>query len=427
MIDIQAKVKEEQDAHRVLSIEISSTRVQHEKERVLSRLAKKVRLSGFRPGKIPRDILEAKFKDEIKTELLEEVLASAYREALEQHKLVPISNPRFSNVKSFLDSSMSFEAAFDIEPRVEIKRYKGFKVEKRAAKVTESEVAQVIERLRREKAVSKPVERPAREGDLATIEFVPLGAEASPEPGEERQRVDVLIGERSVLAEIETGILGMSPGEKREITITYPRDYFVERLRGSTKRISLTLTELKEMMFPSIDDEFARSLDPSKDLAGLREDVRRRLRHEKERQAGEELVEKLIDLVIEANPFEPPKIIVENALDEFLERMRAEREKSGEGFDPERVRDLYRPGVVRLFKRTFMVNAIAKAEGLAATDEELEKSIADIARATGKALPSVKREFSKDPEMKDRLRSRMTFGKVAEFLVNNSEVREYDE
>jgi trigger factor len=427
MNDIQVKVKEEQDAHRVLSIEISSTRVKKEREKVLSRLAKSVKVPGFRPGKTPWEILEAKFKDNIKAELMDEVLTNAYREALAQEELTPISQPEFSNVQSLLDSSMSFEAAFDVEPRVEVKRYKGFKLEKRAVKVTDREVEQVLERLRRERAIARPVERPAASGDLATIEFAPLEAEGKPDNSEEKQRVDVLLGEKSVLEEIESGITGMKPGEQREITITYPPDYFVERLRGSTKRLSLTLLGLKEMTIPALDDEFAKNIDPSKDLSSLQEEVRRRLGDEKEREARGELVEKIIDLVIEANPFEPPKIIVENALDDFLEKMRGEREKSGEAFDPERVRELYRPGVVRLFKKTFMVNAVAKAEGLVATDEELEKGIVNIAKVAGKPLPSVKREFAKDPGMKDRLRSQITFGKVADFLVNNSEVREYDE
>jgi trigger factor len=425
MNDIQVKVKEERDAHRILSIEISSMRVKKEKEKVLTRLAKKAKLPGFRPGKVPKELLEAKFKDDIKMELMEEVLTSAYRDALAQQGLTPISQPEFSNVQSSLDSSMSFEAAFDIEPRVEIKRYKGFKVEKRPVKVTEDEVTMVLERLRQERAISIPIERPAASGDLATIEFVAL--DAGEQPGEEKQRVDVLIGEGNVLQEIENGIIGMKKGEQRNITITYPPDYFVESLRGSAKQIMLSLLELKELTIPALDDEFSRSLDPSKDLEGLREDVKRRLMDEKERDARGELVEKLIDLVIEANPFDPPKIIVENALDEFLEKMREERRKSGEEFDAGKVRELYRPGVVRLFKKTFMVNWIAKAENLVATDQEVENAIASIAKATGKSLPEVKREFARDPGMKERLKSQITFGKVADFLLNNSEVREYNE
>jgi trigger factor len=425
MNDIQVKVKEERDAHRILSIEISSMRVKKEKEKVLTRLAKKAKLPGFRPGKVPKELLEAKFKDDIKMELMEEVLTSAYRDALAQQGLTPISQPEFSNVQSSLDSSMSFEAAFDIEPRVEIKRYKGFKVEKRPVKVTEDEVTMVLERLRQERAISSPIERPAASGDLATIEFVAL--DAGEQPGEEKQRVDVLIGEGNVLQEIENGIIGMKKGEQRNITITYPPDYFVESLRGSAKQIMLSLLELKELTIPALDDEFSRSLDPSKDLEGLREDVKRRLMDEKERDARGELVEKLIDLVIEANPFDPPKIIVENALDEFLEKMREERRKSGEEFDAGKVRELYRPGVVRLFKKTFMVNWIAKAENLVATDQEVENAIASIAKATGKSLPEVKREFARDPGMKERLKSQITFGKVADFLLNNSEVREYNE
>jgi trigger factor len=428
MNDINVKVKEEHDAHRVLLIEIAGSRVSREKERVIESLRKKAKVPGFRPGKIPRQILEQQYRDDIQTEVLESVLSSAYSEALRDEQLQPISQPRFSNVRTELDSSVSFEAAFDVEPRIELQRYTGFRIEHRREEVTDREVTEVIGHLRREKAIVHPVDREARDGDLVTIEYTPIG-EAEGESGtgsegESRKQFDLTLGEGGVLPEIEEAIRGLHPGDKRQITVTYPADYFVQGLRGATRTITITVLEVKEVELPDLDDEFARSFGEAKDLDGLREEVAARLSQKREEEAKKEIVEKIIDLVIEAHPFEPPKIIIESSLDQFLERMKAERQQRGEPFDPEKVRDLYRPGVVRLFKRNFLIREIAKKEELSATDEDVEAELAGYAEKSGRPLAEIKKQLSGDQESRDQLRSRITFEKVSDFLLNNSEVRE---
>ncbi len=426
MNDINVKVKEEHDAHRVLLIEIPGSRVSREKERVISRLQKKAKVPGFRPGRIPRQILEQQYRSEIQTEVFEAVVSSAYSEALRDEQLQPISQPRFSNVKTELDSSVTFEAAFDVEPRIELNRYTGFRIEHGVEEVTDREVTEVIERLRRDRATIHPVERAAEDGDLVTIEYTPIGeaGEDSKNADTEKKQFDVTIGEGDVLPEIEESIRGLRPGDEREITVTYPEDYFVQSLRGETRTITITVLEVREVELPNLDDEFAGSFDETKDLEGLRGDIADRLSRQKKQQARKEIVEKIIDLVIEAHPFEPPKIIIENSLAQFLARMKAEREQQGEPFDAEKVRDLYRPGVVRLFKKNFLIREIAKKEGLAVTDEDVESELADYAKQSGRPLSEIRRQVAGDQESRDQLRSRITYEKVSDFLLKNSEVRD---
>lgn len=427
MNDINVKVKEEQDAHRVLSIQISSSRVKKEKEKIVSQFQKKAKIPGFRPGKIPKQLIETKFGDDIKLELMETILSSAYREALEAQELVPISRPKFSNVESSVDSSMSFEAAFDVRPDVEVKRYTSFVVDKKLKKVTEEDIERALKSLSKEKAVYRPVDRPARIGDLIFLEYSSVEEDGKSPEDNGGESAEITLGEGEVLRDIEDGIVGMSAGEEKEIEITYPDDYYIERLRGKGRKLKINVSEVKEVIIPTIDDEFARSIHPSKDLEHLKEEIKNRLEKERERQAREEVVEKIIDLVIEANPFEPPKIIVENYLDEFLQRMKQERQRSGQDFDIEKVRNLYRPAAVRLYKKNFVLDSIARAEELTATEEEIEEELKNISKRTGKPLSSIKRDVDRDTNSRERIRYGITFDKVAEFLLNNSEVRtEYE-
>jgi trigger factor len=191
-----------------------------------------------------------------------------------------------------------------------------------------------------------------------------------------------------------------------------------------TKVLQLTVTDIREVETPDLDDNFAKNIDPSKDLAALREDIKNRMFSEMEHNANNEVVENLIDLIIEANPFDPPRIIVDNYLDEFLERMRQEREKAGEEFDPEKVREPYRPAAIRAFKKRFVVNAIADAENLTATDEDVDKELEAFSKGMNRPIDSLRKELESDESTMDNFKSEITLKKIADFLTNNSEVRE---
>jgi len=349
MNEINVTVREEGDSHRILSIRVAGSKMQREREKIIKRFQKKAKIPGFRPGRIPKQIIEKNFQDDIKLELMETVIKDAYREALKEQDLNPISQPRFSNVETSPDSTMSFDATFDVKPNVEVRRYTGFKIEKKVSTVSDSETERVLERLRRERAVSSPVDRPAQTGDLVSMSYISLNEDGTPIKDEPTKSIDVNLGDGGVLNEIENGIIGMSPTEEKEITVTYPGDYFVESLRRATRKLIITVSEVKEVVLPPLDDEFAKSIDPGKDLESLREEIKTRLTEEKVRKAERDVTEKLIDLVIEANPFESPKIIVEGYLDEFLHRLAEERKAAGQDFDPEKVRDAYRPAAERVF------------------------------------------------------------------------------
>jgi trigger factor len=427
MNEITVNIKEKQDSHRILSIEIASSKVKREREKIISGFQRKAKIPGFRPGKTPRQLIESKYRDDIKMELMESMLTEAYKEAIEEQQLVPISHPEFSKVESSLDSSMSFEAAFDVKPEVEVKRYTGFRVERTVKELTDTEVEGVLEKLRRERALTRPVERPAERGDLVSIEYLSLDEDGQLISDEPKKNIDLNLGDGGVLDDIEEGIVGMNTGDEKEIGIDYPEDYFVESLRGSRRKLKLTLLEVKDVELPVLDDEFARGIDPSKNLGSLREEIMTRLIEEREQQSKKEAVEKLFDLVIEANPFEAPRIIVENILTEFLERLRQERQNAGQDFDPEKVRDTYRPIAVRLFKKNFMIETIAKLEGLGATEEDMAEELESISQGSDAYLDSLKRGLEKDPGAKENFKSEITSKKVAEFLLNNSEVREQNE
>jgi trigger factor len=319
---------------------------------------------------------------------------------------------------------MSFDAAFDVEPAVEITRYTGFRVEKKMQKVDDGSVDGVLERLRKEKAVTQPVERPAEKGDLVSIEYLMSEEDGTPISGESKKEFDVNLGDGGVVEEIENNIIGMSAGEHKEVTVTYPDDYFAEKLRGTTKMLSLTVKDVRKVEIAPLDDEFAKSVEPSKDLASLRDDIKQRLTEEVERNARNEVIENLIDHVIEANPFEAPRIIVDSYLDEFLERMRQERQRAGEDFDPEKVREPYRPAAVRAFKKRFIVNAIAKSENLAATADDVEKELESFSKGMNRPIESLRKELEKEPSTKENFKSEITLRKVAHFLIENSDVRE---
>jgi trigger factor len=398
-------------------ITVPAARVRSERARVARELAKRVKIDGFRKGKVPPEQLERRgWGPEIDRRTRQRLVSTALREALEAKGLEPIEEPSLANVVYDRDSDLTFEVSFDIRPEVKLARIGGFRLTRPEATVTEAEVERELERLRRERALWKPVERRPGLGDTVEVEITPLDPAAEGE-GSEPRSYRFVLGEGNAIPEIEAAIMTLDPGSSDDFDVRFPDDFPDEARRGTTQRLRIGLQRALEQELPPLDDEFARSVGEFDDLAALKQAIFDDLARLKEREAEARLDHAIIDRIIEANPFDVPDSMVERYIDALIG-------PTPENADPARVaqaRDEARPTAVWGIKRTLILQRVAEDQGIEAGSDEVEERLREIARRSGRPLGEVRARLAKTGELED-IKRRIVEEKVFRFLREQSEI-----
>jgi trigger factor len=414
--DLQISVEEPAAWSRRLVITVPAARVRSERARVTRRLAKRVRIPGFRKGKVPPARLEAQFGPDIDRQTQQQVIDAAFREAVKAKSLEPISEPRVANVVYDRDSELTFEVAFDIKPEIKLARIGGFRLSRPEVTVSEEEIAERLEYLRRQQALWKPVERRPAPGDTVEVEITPLeGAEAE-EP--ESRNYRFVLGRGQAIPEVEAAITTLEPGRSEEFDVRFPDDFPDESKQGTTQRLRIALQQVLEQELPPLGVEFARSLGDFNDLEALRGAISEDLLRFKQEEVELRLDQEIMEQIIEANPFDIPESMIERYVDALVG-------PPPDGADPDlvaRARDEARPTAIWGIKRTLILQRVAEDQGFEASEEEVQERLQGIAARSGRPPGEVRARLAKTGELQD-IKRRIVEDKVFGFLKQQSEVR----
>lgn len=395
---------------RRLTITVPAERVERERREVARGYARRIRLPGFRKGKVPAHVLERQFGGAIERDAVERVVGEAYREAVQREGLEPITQGEVDDVDYAEGRDLTFHVEFEVQPEIELKRLGGFQVKRNIATVTDAEVDRVLERLREEHAAWRTLEdaNPVK-GDRVSVEITPLGEE----DGGARS-YEFVLGEGQALESVEEAIQTLKPGETEEFTVALPPDE--ESAGAREQRLRIRLHELKRPELPALDDELARSIGDFDTLDELRGRIREDLEREAESEAERELRRELIDRIVEANPFDVPDSMVNR----YLERILQPRE----GADAERVAEMRaqaRPIAEEAIKRILVIQRIGEQQALLATPEEVDARVEEIAQRRGRPVGEVWSQLQRSGRL-EALEEEITESKVFEFLKSQSEV-----
>lgn len=405
--NLKIAIEEPRTWARRLTITVPAERVERERGEVTRRLAQRLKLPGFRKGKIPAHVLERRYGPAIDSETVERVVGNAYREALRAEGLEPITQGSVEEVEYKPGSDLTFRVAFEIKPQIQLERLGGFQLVRERPEVRDEDVDRMIERLRAEHAVWRPIEDAAPEnGDAVEVELTELDR---PEPKPERYRL--VLGQGQAVPEVEALIRGLKPGEEAEGVVPVTSD---GTTRDESVRVRLLAVRRPEL--PAVDDEWARSLGDFEDLATLRARIKEDLQRDADAAAERELRRQLIDRIVEANPFEVPDAMVEQYLDSILQPR--------EGADAQRiaeVREAARPAAEQAIRRTLVLDRVAKMEGLEATPAEVDARVEEIASRVGRPVEEVRRQLSRSGRL-NALADEITEEKVFEYLKSLSTV-----
>jgi trigger factor len=402
---------------RRLTITVPAERIAREKKSAVQRLARRVKLPGFRQGHVPAAIMEKRFGPAIEQEAVEKVIGDAYRQALETEGLQPISQGSVDNVSYEPGTDLVFNVELEVRPEIELERIGGFAVVREQSPIGDTQVDDVLQRLREENAVWKTKDNATPvAGDMATVEITPLDDVSGAEPSQPR-RYQIVIGEGQAVQAVEDAILTLKGGEQAVFDVDLPANADDAASETRPHRMQIHLVEVKEPQYPELDDEFATGLGDFESLEQLRERVREDLGRESDREAERGVRIQLMQQIIDANAFEVPQTMVRS----YLERLMPARE----GAEAERVEEARMqmwPAAEQAIKRSMIVDRIAEMEALHATPAELDERIDDMAERVGRPRGEVIAQLRKSGRL-DELEQEITEEKVFTYLKSLSEIQ----
>ena len=414
---------------REIELEIPAENVSKATEKVARDLARVARIPGFRPGKAPVTLIRRRFADDIQGEVLQSLVPEYLEKALDEKKLVPVTRPEVDKVEFKEGEPLKFRAVFEVLPEFELGDYKGLEVQVDAVEAGDAQVDKVVEEMRDRAATFVPVEgRAAKDGDFALIKLSGM-----PEGGGEPVEADNImchIGAEETLESFTENLREANPGETKKFQSKYPDDYPDQKLAGKTYDYSVEVLAIKEKKLPEVSDEFAK--DAAGEAGGvttvaeLRKKILENLEAAKEEQQSSQGREKILEALVKKHDFPVPEALVEHQMDVRLER--TVRSLTAQGVDPRAVnvdwvslRRRQHGRAVDDVKAELLLDRIADAEKIEATDEDVEKEISALAERSGESATALRARLTKQGAL-DRMKSKLRSDKTIEWLYRNTRI-----
>ena len=405
---MKASVEEISPVKRKISVEIPGDEVVKEVDSFYKDLGKKAKIKGFRPGKVPRDILERYFKDYVKAEVIQKLIEESYPKALSETELQPVSPPAIDPGEFVGGKPFQYSAVFEIKPDIKLEGYVGLKVEGKKEEVKDEEVEQRLKALQNLHAnlTTLSEARPIQVGDYVIVDYEAY-AEGKPLEGGKAVDFTVEVGSGQFIPTFEERLIGLKLEEEKEIEVTFPADYGYQKWAGKTVSFRVKIKEIKAKILPPLDDEFAKDLGDSS-LEELKAKLKGEVEKEKALALEQQLRNQAVDQLIEGNPFEVPESLVEEQAKAMVSDTKLRLAAQGValknlGVSEEKLQGDYRATAQKQVKMFLILEKIASQEGIAVTDEEADARLKEISERMRQPFDTVKRYYEKNnllPEVK---------------------------
>ncbi|MFQ6132251.1 MAG: trigger factor [Armatimonadota bacterium] len=417
-----------------LRIEVDSSEVDRTYRRVYRQLSRSGRIKGFRPGKAPKDIIKLQVGEEAVAEyVLNELRPRAFEQALGESGIIPLNEaPELSEPQLAEGQPLTFTATLTVRPEPQLGPYKGLKLQRPVTEITEEDVQEELDELLEQAAVYEEVDRDeVQEGDLVILD---LAVAVGQEQPDSRRDVEYLVGEGSRDPEIDEHLVGARKGETQTVEATYNEDYPEPELAGAQAQVTFTVKEIREKRRPEPTDEFVKENYGFDSLGELREDIKERLASNARERAEQELRRQAIEQVTEASQVEVPESMVAAEAEEREQDAALGAAQLGLSYDDflrvagrtkEQAQEEHRRAAREGLARALVLDAVAEAEGIRATAEELEAEIARIAARQDQPMePTAVRQVLTETGQLSVVRNRLQNDKVVEFLLEHAEIEE---
>jgi trigger factor len=416
---------------RKVTIEVDPDRVAKEVERAYTALGRRVKLRGFRPGKAPRKVLERNFRSEVESEVAEKIVQQTFAEAVHEQAIDIVAPPHVSISEGVAEGKpLRYTARVEVKPKLDPKDYKGLEVTRKPAEVTDELVAGEIARIQDQLAQLVPVEgrEEAQEGDFAVIDHEGT-IEGMPFEGSKAEGVTVKVAQGTVADGNFPTLAGKRIGESVELDEPFGEDHRNEALRGKVAKMKVTLKALRARQLPPQDDALAKSVgvEGIETLDALRARIRADLEKRETRRAETELKDNLVKAALGKNEFEVPPAMIERAIDAMIEGAAERFARSGIdlrqlGLDYARMRADLREQALLQVRGRLLLEAIADAEKIEVTDEDLQAEVARLADELGTPLAKVQQQM-RGKDAREALRNKIREDKALALMSSAATIK----
>jgi trigger factor len=442
-LKLAVQVADVSQSKKDLRIEVDAAEVKAEFDKAYESLARKVNLPGFRPGHVPRGVVKQRFGKEVKDDVLERLMMHALQHAIVDHRLHIVGQPNIDEITFDEGEPLKFKASIEIVPDFELKPYKGLPVKKQVARVTEKDVDAALERLRENAAEFIPIEdRPAQDGDFVSVNLTGKFVEEPGAPDSNTEDiktediktediktddVQIELGAENVQPEFSENLRGVKEGDTRRFGVSYPENFGTKGLAGKSVDFTAEVVAVRKLEMPELDDDFAQEYGERETLEQLREGIKVDLQRSAEFQAEMRLHNELLAQVVSGYDFEVPASLIEEQATHLARDLSYDLMRHG--YSPESIRAInweeqmkgLRERAVIDMRTYILLARIAQAEGIQATDEEVDQEIARIAHERGERYEQLKARLTKEDSLSS-IESRLINQKALKVIAESAEV-----
>ena len=418
------KVEDEKNVV-MLKVEVPAVKIMPSIDKAYREVSKKVRIPGFRKGKVPPQIIDQMIgTDAVMDEALNDLISQFYPEALESSGIKPVSQPKVDVEQIEKDKPLIFTARVELKPEVELGDYKVIKLPKMATKASKKEIDDHISKIRDKFSELKPVKRAVKNGDYVLLDFEGF-LNGKPFDGGSATDDMLEIGAESFISGFEEQIIGAKEGEERDIEVTFPKNYHAEDLAAKDVVFHIKIKEIKTKKLPKLDDDFAKNVSKFDTLEEYKADVKKELESRMEKELDATKRDGAIDYVTEEAKMDIPKGMVEQQINSLAEEFNSilKREKTDleaylkkQGDTFEGFREQFRDEAEKRIKTNLVIEAVMKKEKIEVSDDDIDEELNRLAEKSDQKLEEIKADMTE--EHFDYLRGQLTTIKTVDFLIS---------
>ena len=419
--------KKQDGVKREISVEIPADEVARETEVIVQKYQKVARLPGFRSGHVPASIIKQRFKEDLKSDVVEALVPRHFRKEAEKQGLIPVSQPQVTDLHIHDGEPLRFKASFEIMPEIVVEGYKELRADHPEIVIKDEEVEEAVNSVREQHATYTSVEgRSLADGDYAqaSMDGKPKENDGTAQPVH-MDEVLIEIGGKNTVPEFTENLRGANAGDEREFEVSYPEDVADKRLAGKAFVYTVKVQAIKQKNLPELNDDFAKELGEFSSFDQVRKQIRDNMEAERKHDAERQAKDKLVAELVKRNDFEVPESLVDRQIDLRLERglralaaqgMKMEDLKK---MDLPRLRVGQRDQAVQDVKSSLLLERVADLEKIEAGEDELNHEIEALAKQTKQTPEAVRARLTQDGGL-DRIRNRIRSEKTLDFLYHQS-------
>jgi trigger factor len=396
-MNMKVTVEDRSSVKKVLHIEIPQADVTHALDEAYQTLKKTAKVKGFRPGKTPRGVLERLYRKDVNADVTGKLIQDAYMGALKETELKVVGSPSVDPPELTGKGDYCFDAEVEVHPEIADIGFANLKLKKTLYKASDEEVDVQIQMMQKNLAKREPIDeaRPAQNGDFVQVDYEGF---KDGKPFEETKKTEnfvIKLGDAHIAEDFDKGVVGMNPGDEKEITVSFADDYFNKKLAGHTVDFLVKLNEIRKEVLPEIDDEMAKQLGPFTTLDEVRDKIRENLTQGYDKRIEQELNEQIFSQILETTEFEVPDVMVEYELNSIIadaERSFSYHNKTFEeaGISRESLAEKYRDTAEKQVRRQLILGKIIQQEKMELADEDLEKGFEEMAATYNQPVDVIK-------------------------------------